>query len=89
MQAQNGCGVKNKRKKEKEVSLQKIFTGVLFCPKKQKQQNLIISAGMPELETKILVLQVYTSEDLIVRKFTEKSLQQRNKIRHFLPIPAS
>lgn len=44
---------------------------------------------MPELETKILVLQVYTSEDLIVRKFTEKSLQQMNKIRHFLPIPAS
>lgn len=38
MQAQNGCGIKNKRKKEKEeVSLWKSFTGVLFCPKKQKR----------------------------------------------------
>lgn len=69
-QAQNSCYIKNKRRKKVcggEASLQKSFTGVLFCPK--KQQKLIISADVPELQAKTLVLQVNTSEDLALRKF--------------------
>lgn len=57
--------------------MQKSFTAVIFfSPQKQKQQELITSAGKPELQTKTLELQVHTSE-------VRKSLLENSFKNHY------